>query len=353
MHIRFPLERRGRLKSLEFRGMMNFLAPIAACTSTIVIALFLIRHSRTFGFLDLPSPRKIHLLPIPRSGGLAMFLSVFLVYGGSALLRKSSLPALPWQTSLAGIGFFVLGVLDDRYSFHPRKKIPVFLALSILAAWPWALIFKTTGVCWVSGTWANSYFSLATMSVLLICWFFAVPNAVNIEDAIDGYMGGYAFLILLFVSYRGVDTHIAMGAVFGFLVLNWPKAKHFMGDAGSYGCGFLIAEVILRADGMNHPFMALALTAPISMDVAIGLLRRKCLGMSYLTADRKTLPHHLFAALTEKHTWCATPILLMIAACFIYLFERHKIMAMLVISYAITLVVANRDALFKGKGRTR
>jgi UDP-N-acetylmuramyl pentapeptide phosphotransferase/UDP-N-acetylglucosamine-1-phosphate transferase len=183
------------------------------------------------------------------------------------------------------------------------------------------------------------------MVLLLTFWFMAVPNALNIEDAINGYMGGFTFIVLLALRLRGLDTGIPMGAMAGFLVLNWPRARHFMGDAGSFGCGFLIAEEILRAGALDHPLLALVLTAPISLDVAMGLIRRHRLGMSPMAPDRCTCPHHVLS-LCNGSPILATPFLLLLTVGFVFAVDRPTLAAGLAILYSGGLVWLNRRHLF-------
>jgi len=254
-------------------------------------------------------------------------------------------PTLPWQTLLAGMGFTTLGALDDRFSFHPRQKVLGLLSLSALAAWPWILVIQTIGVPWLPHGWMASPFLLLAAFALITFWFMAVPNAVNIEDAINGYMGGFTWVVMLALYMRGVDTRVALGALMGFLLLNWPKAKHFMGDAGSFGCGFLLAEAILRGGGLNQPAMALALTAPISVDVAMGLIRRRRLRVSFFTADRATCPHHLLNLVGGSVT-LATPLLWLNAAAFACLIKYPCLLLIQVILYMAALIFLNRKHLF-------
>jgi len=308
--------------------------------ATVAVSFVLIHKAVAWGFIDLPDARKVHTLPTPRTGGLAMLMGGGLVFGSAVSMGWIPWPSLPWQTWLAGLGFIAVGALDDRYSFHPRQKVLVLLGLSALAAWPWVLILKTTGTPWIPQTWMASPLLLPGAAILLTLWFMAVPNAVNIEDAINGYMGGFTFLVLLGLALRGVDTRLALGALLGFLLLNWPKAKHFMGDAGSFGCGFFIAEAILRGGGLAHPFMALALTAPISMDVAMGLIRRRRLRMSFFAADRATCPHHLLA-LTGENVLLATSILWLNTAGFVFLANRPRLALVQAILYGVALVFLN------------
>ena len=327
-------------------GMHRLLLPLLSALATLAAGLLLVREAEAWGFIDHPDPRKVHTLATPRTGGLAMVLGGGLVFLASVGLGWLPWPSLPWQTWLAGLGFTTVGVLDDRFSFHPREKVVSLISLSALAAWPWVLALQAAGVPWLPQGWLASPMLLVAAFALLTFWFMAVPNAVNIEDAINGYMGGYTWIVLLALCLRGVDTRLALGALLGFLLLNWPKAKHFMGDAGSFGCGFLLAEAILRGGGLAHPFMALAFTAPISLDVAMGLIRRRRLRMSFFTADRATCPHHLLN-LTGGSVIIATPILMLNAAGFA-MFSGHAWLPVLqAFLYAICLILLNRKPLFE------
>lgn len=321
------------------------LLPILSLSATLIVGLLLVRLAVPLGFIDLPGDRKVHTLPTPRTGGLAMVLGGGLVFLLALALKWLPWPALPWQTWLAGFGFITVGAADDRFSFQPRQKVLVLLALPVLAAWPWVLALRATGAPWLPTAWTASPLLLAGAALLITFWFMAVPNAVNIEDAINGYMGGFTFLVLLGLALRGVDTRLALGALLGFLLLNWPKARHFMGDAGSFGCGFFLAEAILRGGGLAHPSMALFLTAPISLDVAMGLVRRKRLGMTFFTADRSTCPHHLLA-LTGENVALTTSLLWFNAAGFVALANRPWWALGQAVLYVLALIFLNRKLLF-------
>lgn len=328
--------------------MPHLLLPLVSMIATVGAGLLFVRKAANWGFIDVPDPRKVHTLPTPRTGGLAMLLGGGLTFGLATFMGWVPWPSIPWQTWLAGLGFATVGTLDDRYSFYPRQKFLIMLALSALAAWPWLLVFKASGAPWLPQAWVSAPLTLSGVALLLTFWFMAVPNAVNIEDAINGYMGGFTFIVLGGLALLGVDSRLAMGALLGFLLLNWPKAKHFMGDAGSFGCGFFIAEAILRGGGLANPVLALALTAPISMDVAMGLIRRKRLGMSPFTADRATCPHHLLVRFGGSHL-LATLVLWANVAVIFLLLDHCIMLGAWILCYAGVLVWLNRVPLTKAQ----
>jgi UDP-GlcNAc:undecaprenyl-phosphate GlcNAc-1-phosphate transferase len=318
--------------------------------ATMATSLLLVRKAVAWGFIDLPDDRKIHTLPTPRTGGLAMVLGGGFVFALSQVFGWLPKPGLPWQTWLAGLGFITVGALDDRFSFQPRQKFLVFLSLSALAAWPWILVLKTAGVPWLPQAWVASPFFLASAAVILTFWFMAVPNAVNIEDAINGYMGGFTFIVLAALAFRGLDTRVFLGALLGFLVFNWPRAKHFMGDAGSFGCGFVLAESLLRGGTLQNPTIAIIMTLPISMDVAMGIIRRLRLRTSLFSADRSTCPHNILE-LTKGNVFIATLLLWLNAAGFAFFAGRYWIALAQAILYGILLLLLNRKLMFNRKTR--
>jgi UDP-GlcNAc:undecaprenyl-phosphate GlcNAc-1-phosphate transferase len=312
---------------------------------TFLSSLVLINRAPVWGFVDFPEERKVHTVPTPRTGGIAMAcatLATFAVYLGTG----HSWPPIPWQTIAAGTGFMSLGILDDRYGFHPRGKLRWFILLGLLASWPWAF-HGPAGAPYIIhlGNWVVQAPRWVAYPILAV-WFVSVPNAVNIEDAIDGYMGGFTLILLVVAAILGVNVLMPAGALVGFLLLNWPKAKHFLGDAGSFGCGFVIAEALLRAGGDHRPLLALVLTAPISMDVCMGIIRRIHLKMSLFEADRATCPHHVANLCHQSHA-LATPILWANAAVIALLAFRPAVFeAGYLCLYFLALVGLNRTSLF-------
>lgn len=273
-----------------------------------------------------------------------MACGILATFGASLIFHPG--PSIPWQTLVAGCGFFTLGALDDRFSFHPRRKFIWFALFSFLAAWPWAfsgpggsLYTIHVGACVIlAPRWAAF--------PVLALWFLSVPNAVNIEDAINGYMGGFTLILLVVAAFFGVNVLIPIGAIFAFLLLNWPKSKHFLGDAGSFGCGFMIAEVLLRAGGNHRPFSLLLLTAPISMDVCIGIIRRVRLQMSLFEADRSTCPHHMVTMFNQSHGWATLTLWANAVVIAILSSYSTSIALGYLILFGIFLTFLNRVSLF-------
>jgi UDP-GlcNAc:undecaprenyl-phosphate GlcNAc-1-phosphate transferase len=313
---------------------------------TLLSSLILIKFAAKLGLVDVPEERKVHTIPTPRTGGFAMVwgtLATFAVYFATG----HPWPPLPWQTIAAGTGFMIIGILDDRYSFHPRGKLRWFILLGLLAGWPWAFHGPLGSPYLVHcGGWVMQAPRWLTY-LFLVAWFVAVPNAVNIEDAINGYMGGFTLIMLVAAALLGVNVMIPLGALASFLLLNWPKAKHFLGDAGSFGCGFVIAEALLRAGGNQRPLLALVLTAPISLDVCMGIIRRVRLRMNLFEADRSTCPHHLVNLCNQSHTWATLILWANATVIAILAFYSAIAVAAYLTLWILFLVLLNWTPLFK------
>ena len=191
-----------------------------------------------FRWVDLPNERKVHLVPIPRVGGIAMALGAFI-------------PLCYWLNAnsfvtayLAGGGLLVLlGGVDDFRDLPPKAKF----AGQIVAA----LIVVLLG-----GVRIESLGTLAPENFLLPAWIslpltlfviVGVTNAINLSDGLDGLAGGISLLIFSGIGYLayldgdagiGLISLALLGALFGFLRFNTHPASVFMGDAGSQFLGF-------------------------------------------------------------------------------------------------------------------
>lgn len=317
---------------------------IAILSSILFGYLFTIK-AESWGFIDKPGERKVHFKSTPRTGGFAMFAGGLTTTLIGMSLGWITVPKLPWQSALAGFGFIVVGGLDDRFSFLPKRKILFFLALAALAAWPWALRVAAPDFPGVHLGPATFRLPAAAAFPLLTLWFMAVPNCLNIEDAINGYMGGFTLIVLAALAASGLQTGVFIGLLFGFLLLNWPRAKHFLGDAGSFGCGFVVAEAILQGGGLLQPATALILTAPISLDVAMGLIRRRRLKMSPFDADQNTCPHHVLRMCGGSH-FLASAFLWANVSAFAVLAFFPDFALPYAIAYVTFLFFANKSLLF-------
>ncbi|GAB2744901.1 MraY family glycosyltransferase [Salinifilum aidingensis] len=284
------------------------------------------------GAVAHPRKRDVHVTPIPRMGGLAM-------YGGvlAAMFLANNLPALSrgfdyskdaLAVVLAGGLIVLVGVLDDRFELDSLTKLAgqvtsagilVLLGVQWFSIWvPWGgEDGGSPGQLMVLGSNQGQL-----LSVLLVV---AMINAMNFVDGLDGLASGIGliaasatcvFCLSLLDRHDGdvtayppalIAATIA-GACLGFLPHNFQPAKIFMGDSGSMLIGLMLATASTTASGkMDYtgpsPTDSIALLAPLLvvaavlfiplLDLSLAVVRRTRAGKSPFHADKMHLHHRL------------------------------------------------------------
>jgi UDP-GlcNAc:undecaprenyl-phosphate/decaprenyl-phosphate GlcNAc-1-phosphate transferase len=274
-----------------------FLAFVVALTVTAALIPVLVHWAPTIGLTDAPGPRKVHSIPVPRVGGLAMAVGLLL----PTLITVELTPSI--RGLLLGlVVLLVFGLWDDRVTLGYRTKF----AGQVLAA----------GLCMIVGNVHVGTLMIGSVIVLpqavsifiTFVFLIGITNAVNLADGLDGLAGGLVLLCLcaiaLFAAMSGNGTVaetalIEAGAVLGFLRFNTHPARIFMGDSGSQMLGFSVgALALLATQGEASPLSAalplLLLGIPI-MDTLTVMLTRIRAGRSPFSADSNHLHHRLLA----------------------------------------------------------
>ncbi len=257
--------------------------------------------ARKYKILDLPSARRIHTSPIPRLGGIALFLG-FIV----ALLIVFGFDPRIYGVAICGILIFLLGLSDDIYNLNPVFKFTAQIAIASLA-----ILFGIT----ISNI-TNPFGGIILLSplldiVLTIIWMLLMINTVNFLDGLDGLASGVtaivAFVLVILSLFTVVNqpstaalAAILCGTALGFLYYNWHPAKIFMGDGGSHLLGFLLATISIISGG-KIATAVLALGLPI-LDMLWSVIRRMKEGKSPFAADKLHLHHLLLSAGLSQRT---------------------------------------------------
>jgi Fuc2NAc and GlcNAc transferase len=215
---------------------------------SLIVVGWVRRYALSNNILDLPNARSSHTCPMPRGGGLAIFLSfaaaAFALCVGDLLDLKTTMLLL-----FAGGSIGMIGFLDDRWDLRARTRLAVHLAAAILVVATLGGLPDDQLARWGMGTfWVGSIFT-----VLVIVWG---TNLFNFMDGIDGIAASEA----IFFSVAGAWLNWANGdlgmsvallsvaaATLGFLAWNWPPARIFMGDVGSGFLGFIITALAVLA----------------------------------------------------------------------------------------------------------
>lgn len=261
------------------------------------------RVAAKWRIVDLPGTRKMHSMPIPRIGGVAMAIGVVV----------ASLIVVPLQAPdryfLAAAGIVaVFGGLDDRFDLDYRIKLMgQLLACAIVVIGGGTQIHEFTLDDRVQlPEWISIPFTLF--------FLVGITNAINLADGLDGLAGGTTFLslcALAMLAYSsGQMTTAALsltfaGAVLGFLRFNTFPASVFMGDAGSQLLGFAVGVLSLRAtqnaaSAISAATPILLLALPI-LDTLSVIVQRVSDGRSPFAADKNHIHHKLLSLGFEHH----------------------------------------------------
>ena len=252
------------------------------------------------GAVDVPRDnRRMHDHPIPRLGGLAIFLG-FLV----SVLAYAEID-LQMQGILIGATIIaVLGIADDIRSLPAKFKFVVQILAALCAVLHGVSIEVINNPNIFSD---NPYWVLGWWSIpISVIWIVAITNAVNLIDGLDGLadgistIGALTMLILALVLGEHEISLVCgalVGACVGFLPYNLNPARIFMGDTGSTFLGFILACVSIQGLFKYYavisflvPFLILGL--PI-FDTASAIIRRLLKGQSPMVADRSHIHHKL------------------------------------------------------------
>ncbi len=281
------------------------------------------RYGPAWGLVDQPGQRKIHREAMPTAGGLAIWLGIVLPLGLGQLvlwilLLRPEIPVsefvaehLPglWQQSgklwvllAGGTVLMLLGLADDRWGVHWIIRLVVQTIVAIVLVWMgWRL---------------SLFIDLPPLTwVLSVIWIVGLINSFNMLDNMDGLSAGVAAIaaaMLAAVMLLAPDPEtnqpqlfvagfllVLVGSLVGFLWHNRPPARLFMGDAGSYLVGYLLAMATLTATFAGHDVPKHAMLAPICVlavplyDTATVLLIRWRAGRSIFAGDKSHFSHRL------------------------------------------------------------
>lgn len=251
--------------------------------------------------LDIPNERKIHSKPMPRLGGLGIymgFLLGYMIFGEHTAMMNSIL-----------IGSFVLlitGIIDDIKPLKASHKlIGQILSCLIVVFYGEILLTKLT--------FFGITFNFGILSYLItIVFILGCINCLNLIDGLDGLAAGISSIFFLTIGiiayYQGrtglsvVLTFIMLGSTLGFLLHNFNPAKIFMGDSGSMFLGFMIAIITLlgfKSIMMSSIVIPLCILIVPILDTFCAIVRRRLKGESIGTPDKNHI-HHQFLKMNHS-----------------------------------------------------
>ena len=254
----------------------------AAFFVSVALTKIFISVGPRLGLMDEPGERRVHMTPVPRAGGLAIWVAFLIVLWVADAIFPNlfvgyhSTKNIAWTISSAIL--ILMGFIDDRAGLKPLVK----LAGQAIAAAVFYYIYYPEGFS-IAG------FEIPHVAawVIFVIWCVALINAFNLIDGLDGLCGGLVVVSLTMIlaiawsngNWRDSAFIILMiGAVAGFLVYNFNPARIFLGDAGSMMLGFFIASSANDIAGERALIGSLILPIAIAgvplLDVILAIWRR-------------------------------------------------------------------------------
>jgi UDP-GlcNAc:undecaprenyl-phosphate GlcNAc-1-phosphate transferase len=272
--------------------------------------------ARLLGVVDRPDGRRLNRRPIPRLGGLAIFLGI-LVPALAFLDLSEQMRGIILGAAVA----CVVGAIDDFRGLAPAPKLAgqVLAAVIVVASDVWIdrFTFPVIGIVELPA-WVGM--------PLTVLWIVAVMNMVNFLDGMDGLAAGVCAIsgltfAVLALSLGKVDAAIlaavVAGACLGFLRHNFFPARIFMGDSGALVLGFILASIsvagLVKTASTVVLFLPLVVLAVPILDTSFVVAKRLKYRRPVMTADRSHL-HHRFVDIGYSQrrgaltmwAWCAT-----------------------------------------------
>ena len=267
---------------LEFFYKLPVSFYVALCVSFLT-CLLIVKTKRWHRLITSDSSegvQKIHHKLTPRVGGLAIFIAVVCAYFSENSARADILGPL----ILAGLCAFIFGFAEDL-----TKQVNVLtrlLATILAGVAGWAITgisLSHVGVPLLDHLFKNQGVSVLFTAIAIG----GIANAINMIDGLNGLASSMmviALVTIATIAHSVGDVSLAVAsltvsaAIFGFFLLNWPWGNLFLGDGGSYFCGFSLAwscVLLMERNPSISPFAGLLVCIYPFTEVVFSVYRRK------------------------------------------------------------------------------
>lgn len=262
----------------------------------LAITPFIKRVAKHIGAMDIPNERRVHKVPIPRLGGLGIYMGFILGY---VLFGTMSL-----KMNAILIGSFIIiitGIIDDINPIPAKIKFLFqIVAASIVAFYGKILLSDLSAF--------GFYIEFGIFSYpITILFIVSIINCINLIDGLDGLAAGLSSIYFITIGIvivgwmhtfelDAVITFVMLGSTLGFLCHNFNPAKIFMGDSGSMFLGYMIAVIALlgfKNVTLTTLLVPICLLAIPIMDTLFAIIRRVINKKPIGEPDKKHLHHQL------------------------------------------------------------
>lgn len=296
---------------------------IAAFVTALFVAYFstpwVMKLAKKVGAIDDPKDnRRVHKSPVPRLGGLAIFIGfiVAVLVNLEFLVNRNLIGIM-----LGAAVVVAAGVYDDIKPLSAKKKLLIQIIAAGIVAYSGVYVKGFTNPLFFLMPDAKVYIPFGFLAIpVTIFWIVGVTNAVNLIDGMDGLAAGISvissvtLMIVAIITADGGSRYLVIalaaslaGGAIGFLPYNFNPAKIFMGDTGSMFLGFMLAVISMMgamkgAASFSIAVPLLAVGVPI-FDTLLAMIRRYINGKPVMGADKGHLHHRLLEkGLSHKQT---------------------------------------------------
>lgn len=292
--------------------MDTIICYIATLVVSFLISYFMvpvsIKFANKYGILDNPKAdnRRVHKVPTPRVGGIAMVTAVMvtvIVYNIIRCIMGLGISSRFIGYVIGGILIILMGFIDDVFNLKPLYKF-LFQILAATAIYVFEIRIAGVKIPFIHASIID--FGIFSFPITVL-WVLGITNAVNLIDGLDGLAAGIstissiALLTIFAISGAGIEAIIIglalLGSTLGFLPYNFNPAKTFMGDVGSNFLGYTLATISII--GMAKGYTILAIVAPLIVvgvpvfDMVFALVRRLAHHQSIMAPDKGHIHHRL------------------------------------------------------------
>lgn len=254
-------------------GLVFFVA-LAICSLVVIFGREI--NSQLRADDDLSAKQAMHAVPTPRLGGIAIFAGIASTMVLSAWSPVERMGTLVYLATLSPL--FIAGILEDvGIHVSPRMRLGASILAGLLTSLAWGIWVKSVGIWGIDALLGFAPLAI-TFSILAAS---GVTNAFNLLDGLNGLLGFYSIAAALALSIMSAQVGIfslqavywmIIFAVLGFLVLNFPLGKIFLGDAGAYLLGHTLVWSAIALTNMAPQISPFAILLVFFWPIADTLL---------------------------------------------------------------------------------
>ena len=336
-----------------------FIIVLITFLATVILMPIIKKVAIHVNAVDYPnSPRKIHKKPMPRLGGVAIFLSFMLGYMLFAQTNSIMISIL--------IGSFLLILAGSVDSITPLKA-RYQLIVHIIAA-SIVVIYGNLVLNDVSLLGLNIHFNEPFNYLITILFIVTFINVMNLIDGLDGLAAGISSIYFLTISIiafmlnqlGGLDVILALimlGSTLGFLVYNFPPASCFLGNCGSDFLGFIIGVIGLlgfKGATLTSIVIPICILAIPILDTVFAIFRRLLKGEGIFTPDKEHFHHQLLKMKFSPKTsiliiYFITSLFSAVSIFFALGDKKQAMIIYIILMLLLIFIVMKTDILFKHK----